>query len=35
MTNAYEIFISKPERKRPLGRPKHKWEIILQWILEK
>jgi hypothetical protein len=23
--NAYEIFVGKPERKRPLGRPRRKW----------
>jgi hypothetical protein len=25
MRNAYKISINKPERKRPLGRPRHKW----------
>jgi hypothetical protein len=24
--NAYRILVGKPEGKRPLGRPKHKWE---------
>jgi hypothetical protein len=24
--NAYKILIEKPEGKRPLGRPKHRWE---------
>jgi hypothetical protein len=23
--NAYRILVGKPERKRPLGRPRHKW----------
>jgi hypothetical protein len=23
--NAYRILVGKPEGKRPLGRPKHKW----------
>jgi hypothetical protein len=23
--NAYRILVRKPERKRPLGRPRHKW----------
>jgi hypothetical protein len=23
--NAYEILLGKPERKRPLGTPRHKW----------
>jgi molybdopterin-biosynthesis enzyme MoeA-like protein len=25
----------KPEGKRPLERPQHKWENILKWILKK
>jgi hypothetical protein len=24
--NAYKILVRKPEKKRPLGRHKHKWE---------
>jgi len=23
---AYWVLVGKPEEKRPLGRPKHKWE---------
>jgi hypothetical protein len=23
--NAYRIFVGNPERKRPLGRPRHRW----------
>jgi hypothetical protein len=23
--NSYRILVGKPERKRPLGRPKHMW----------
>jgi hypothetical protein len=23
--NAYRIFMGKPEEKRPLGRPRHRW----------
>jgi hypothetical protein len=23
--NAYRILVGKPEKKRPLGRPKHRW----------
>jgi hypothetical protein len=23
--NAYRILVGKPEGKRPLGRPRHKW----------
>jgi hypothetical protein len=26
MRNAYPISIRKPEGKRPLGRPSHRWE---------
>jgi hypothetical protein len=24
--NAYSILVGKPEGKRPLGRPRHRWE---------
>jgi hypothetical protein len=24
--NAYWILVGKPEGKRPLGRPRHRWE---------
>jgi hypothetical protein len=33
--NAYSILMGKPERKRPLARPRRKWGIILKWILER
>jgi hypothetical protein len=26
--NTYRIFVGKPEGKRPLGRPKRRWEDI-------
>jgi hypothetical protein len=26
MRNAYNILVGKPEGKRPLGRPRHRWE---------
>jgi hypothetical protein len=26
MINAYEIFVGKPEGKRPLGRHRRRWE---------
>jgi hypothetical protein len=26
MRNAYEILVGKSERKRPLGRPRRRWE---------
>jgi len=28
MRNAYKIFVGKPEWKRPLGRPRHRWEYV-------
>jgi len=28
----YRILVEKPEGKRPLGRPKRKWVILLRWI---
>jgi hypothetical protein len=24
--NSYKILVGKPERKRPLGRPRRRWE---------
>jgi hypothetical protein len=24
-TNAYMLFLGKPEGKRPIGRPRHRW----------
>jgi len=30
------VLVGKPEGKRPLGRPRRRWErIILRWILSK
>jgi hypothetical protein len=26
MRNLYKIVVGKPRRKRPLGRPRHRWE---------
>jgi hypothetical protein len=26
MRNAYKIFVGKPKGKRPLGRPRRRWE---------
>ena len=28
----YRVLVGKPEGKRPLGRPKRRWGIILGWI---
>jgi hypothetical protein len=25
--NTYRILVGKPEGKRPLGRPRHRWEV--------
>jgi hypothetical protein len=33
--NAYNILVGKPERKRPLGRSRRRWKIMLEWILGK
>jgi hypothetical protein len=30
MNNAYKILVMKPEGKRPFGRPRSRWEIILE-----
>jgi len=34
MRNAYKILVRKPEGMRKLRRPRHRWEIILEWILK-
>jgi hypothetical protein len=26
MSNTYKILVRKPKEKRPLGRPRHRWE---------
>jgi hypothetical protein len=31
----YNIFIGRPEGRRPLGRPRRRWETTLRWILGK
>jgi hypothetical protein len=33
--NAYRVLVGKPEGKRPLGRPRRRWGIILKCILKK
>jgi len=35
MRNVYNILVGQPEGKRPPGRYRHSWEIILEWILGK
>ena len=31
----HRVLVGKPERKRPLGRPRRRWRIILRWIFRK
>ena len=31
----YRVLVGKPERERPLGRPRRRWGIILRWIFMK
>ena len=31
----YRILVGKPEGKRPLGRPRRRWELILRRIFRK
>ena len=31
----YRVLVGKAEGKRPLGRPRRKWEDILRWIFRK
>jgi len=33
MENAYTVSVGKPEGRRPLGKHKRKWEVILKLIL--
>jgi hypothetical protein len=35
MRDTHNILVEKPEGKRPVGRRKHRWKIILEWILGK
>jgi hypothetical protein len=32
--NAYRIFVEKPEGRRPLGRPRHRWEDSIKMDFE-
>jgi hypothetical protein len=31
---AYRIFVGKPEEKRPLGRPKHRYDYNIKMVFE-
>jgi hypothetical protein len=33
MRNAYNILVGKPKGKRPLGRPRHRWEFNIRMDL--
>jgi hypothetical protein len=35
MRNVYRILVGKPEWKRPLGRPRHRWEDNIKMDLWK
>jgi hypothetical protein len=35
MRNERKTLVGNPEGKRPLGRLRRRWEIILEWILWK
>jgi hypothetical protein len=35
MRNVYNILVGNPEGKRPLRRPRCRWEGILEWVLVK
>jgi hypothetical protein len=34
MGNVYKILVGKPEGKRPLGRPRHRWEYNIRPYLK-
>ena len=31
----YRVLVGKPEGKRPLGRPRRRWEGNIKWIFRK
>jgi hypothetical protein len=35
MRNLYNIFVGKPERNRPLGRPRCRWEDNIRLYLRR
>jgi hypothetical protein len=35
MRGVYRVLVGKPEGKRPLGRPKHRWEFNIKMDLQK
>jgi hypothetical protein len=32
---AYRALVGKPEGRRPLGRPRRRWEDNIKWIFER
>ena len=34
-SGVYRVLVGRPEGKRPLGRPRRRWGIILRWIFRK
>jgi len=32
---AYRILVGKPDRRMQLGKPEHRWGIVLQWTFTK
>jgi hypothetical protein len=34
-TNAFSILVGKPERKRPLGKPRHRWKSNIKMDLKR
>jgi hypothetical protein len=31
----YKVLVGKPEGKRPLGKPRHRWDYNIEWIFKK
>jgi hypothetical protein len=31
----YRVLVSRPEGKRPLGRPRHRWKGNIKWTLRR
>jgi hypothetical protein len=31
----HRVLVGKPQRNRPLGRPRRRWEDILRWVFRK
>jgi hypothetical protein len=34
MRTVYKVFVGKPEGKRPLRKPRHRWECIIRMNLK-